>query len=177
MVQAADCSDEDPLVEFDSPALAREDDLCAGLFEGRMKFRNDSKKSRWDLASDGFWSKKSIRELLSLLLLRHGRVCLPAAKVDCTTNGEGGASLGWPALGGSTGLGGAAGCWVWPLQASWLTTCMAEWRVIDLGIGRTGFREGDATGRAGVVPTRVIGCCGNCSGKRPRGKIWIQVFV
>ena len=41
-----------------------------------MKFRNDSKKSRWDLASDGFWSKKSIRELLSLLLLRHGRVCL-----------------------------------------------------------------------------------------------------
>ena len=40
-----------------------------------MKFRNDSKKSRWDLASDGFWSKKSIRELLSLLLLRHGRVC------------------------------------------------------------------------------------------------------
>ena len=39
-----------------------------------MKFRNDSKKSRWDLASDGFWSKKSIRELLSLLLLRHGMV-------------------------------------------------------------------------------------------------------
>ena len=50
------------------------DDLFAGLFEGRMKFRNDSKKSRWDLASDGFWSKKSIRELLSLLLLRHGMV-------------------------------------------------------------------------------------------------------
>ena len=61
MVQAADCSDEDPLVEFDSPALAREDDLFVGLFEGRMKIKNDSKKSRWDLASDGFWSKKSIR--------------------------------------------------------------------------------------------------------------------
>ena len=42
------------------------------LFEGQMKIKNDSKKSRWDLASDGFWSKKSIRELLSLLLLRHG---------------------------------------------------------------------------------------------------------
>ena len=40
-----------------------------------MKIKNDSKKSRWDLASDGFWSKKSIRELLSLLLLRHGMVC------------------------------------------------------------------------------------------------------
>ena len=75
-MQAADCSDEDPLVEFDSPALAREDDLFVGLFEGRMKIKNDSKKSRWDLASDGFWSKKSIRELLSLLLPRHGRVCV-----------------------------------------------------------------------------------------------------
>ena len=42
-------------------------------------------------------------------------------------------------------------------RQSWLTTCMAEWRVIDLGIGRTGFREGDVTARAGVVPTRVIG--------------------
>ena len=40
-----------------------------------MKIKNDSKKSRWDLASDGFRSKKSIRELLSLLLLRHGMVC------------------------------------------------------------------------------------------------------
>ena len=50
------------------------DDLFAGLFEGRMKFRNDSKKSRWDLGRHGFWSKKSIRELLSLLLLRHGMV-------------------------------------------------------------------------------------------------------
>mgnify|MGYP002811096863 CR=1 FL=1 len=39
MVQAADCSDEDPLVEFDSPALAREDDLFVGLFEGRMKIK------------------------------------------------------------------------------------------------------------------------------------------
>ena len=45
------------------------------LFAGRMKFRNDSSRSRWDLSSDGFWSKKSIRELLSLLLLRHGMVC------------------------------------------------------------------------------------------------------
>ena len=62
-------------------------------------------------------------------------------------------------------------------RQSWLTTCMAEWRVIDLGIGWTGFREGDVTAKAGVVPTRVIGCCGICSGKRPRGKIWIQVFV
>ena len=44
-------------------------------------------------------------------------------------------------------------------RQSWLTTCMAEWRVIDLGIGRTGFREGDATARAGVVPTRVIVHC------------------
>jgi hypothetical protein len=55
-----------------------------------MKFRNDSKKSRWDLASDGFWSKKSIRELLSLLLLRHGMVC--TATVIATTVGEVGVS-------------------------------------------------------------------------------------
>ena len=41
------------------------------------EFRNDSSRSRWDLSSDGFWSKKSIRELLSLLLLRHGMVCEP----------------------------------------------------------------------------------------------------
>ena len=31
--------------------------LFAGMFEGRMKFRNDSKKPRWDLASDGFGLK------------------------------------------------------------------------------------------------------------------------
>ena len=57
-----------------TPALDCMNDLFAGLFEGRMKFRNDSKKSRWDLARDGFWSKKSIRELLFLPLLRHGKV-------------------------------------------------------------------------------------------------------
>ena len=50
------------------------DDLFVGLFESRMKIKNDSKKSRWDLGRHGFWSKKSIRELLSLLLLRHGMV-------------------------------------------------------------------------------------------------------
>ena len=45
MAQAAGGSDEDPLVEFDLPAL---DSMLSGLvwFEGRMKFRNDSKKSR-----------------------------------------------------------------------------------------------------------------------------------
>ena len=37
-------------------------------------------------------------------------------------------------------------------RQSWLTTCMAEWRVIDLGIGWTGFREGDVTARAGSYP-------------------------
>ena len=70
MVQAAGGSDKDPLVKFDSPAL---DSMMICLLVC-LRIRNDSKKSRWDLASDGFWSKKSIRELLSLLLLRHGRV-------------------------------------------------------------------------------------------------------
>jgi hypothetical protein len=36
----------------------------------------------------------------------------------------------------------SAGCGRY--RPSWLTTCMAEWRVIDLGFGRTGFREGIA---------------------------------
>ena len=62
-------------------------------------------------------------------------------------------------------------------RQSWLTTCMAEWRVIDLGIGRTGFREGDVTARAGVVPTRVIGRCGICSGKRPRERFGFKFFL
>ena len=45
IAQAAGGSDEGPLVEFDLPAL---DSMLSGLvwFEGRMKFRNDSKKSR-----------------------------------------------------------------------------------------------------------------------------------
>ena len=50
-------------------------DLIAFCLLGRMKIKNDSIWSRWDLSSDGFWSKKSIRGLLSLLLLRHGMVC------------------------------------------------------------------------------------------------------
>ena len=69
------------------------------------------------------------------------------------------------------------GAWWGRYMQSWLTTCMAEWRVHDLEIGRTNFREGDVTLRAGVVPTCVIGCCGICNGKRPRVKIWFRVFV
>ena len=48
--------------------------ICLLLTDAQTKIKNDSSRSRWDLSSDGFWSKKSITELLSLLLLRHGMV-------------------------------------------------------------------------------------------------------
>ena len=60
------------------------------------------------------------------------------------------------------------GAWSGSYKQTCLTTCMAEWRVIDLGTGRTSFRESAVTARARVVPTRVAGRCGICSGKRPR---------
>jgi hypothetical protein len=75
MVQAAHGPDEDPLVEFDSPALnCMHERLVFWEWFGKFEFGFGLVKM--GSSSDGFWSKKSIRELLSLLLLRHGMVWL-----------------------------------------------------------------------------------------------------
>ena len=73
IVQPSCGSDEDPHVGLRSPACISLWNCCY-LFCCRMKIKSDSIWSRWDLSSDGFWSKRSIRELLSLPLLRHKMV-------------------------------------------------------------------------------------------------------
>ena len=46
---------------------------------------------------------------------------------------------------------GSSGC-----KHFWLSTCMAEWRVINPRTGRVSIREGEVTAEPEVAPDRVI---------------------